>query len=495
MSEENSSYRQIFKATSIFGGVQVFNILISMIRSKFIAILLGPSGMGIAGLLSSTVAIISSLTSFGLGTISVKDIASANEQKDNKKLLYAVAVLNRLVWYTGALGTVFTLVLSPYLSKLTFDSYGYTWSFIFLSVTLFLGQLTLGKDAVLQGTRELKWLAYANMLSSLLSLIITLPLYFFYGLGGIVPAMIIVASTTLVITQYFYSKLKFSPPKISSQETLVKGKTMMKTGFFLSLSGLIITACSYLVRIFITRTGNLEDVGFYNAGFAIINSYVGIVFTAMATDYYPRLSAVINDKIKFISVVNQQGNVALIILGPILTIFIVFINIAIILLYSEKFLPISTMMQYSAIGVFFKAASWLLGFVVLSKGSTKIYFWCELLANIYMTILNCLGFYFWGLDGLGISFIVGYILYLIQMLVVTNKFYGFHFDGNFIKIFFIQLLVAGLGLLCMRITSNIIFSYIMGSILIIIASSFSLYNVNKIVNIKNILLKINGKKK
>ncbi|WP_050019956.1 oligosaccharide flippase family protein [Chryseobacterium sp. P1-3] len=87
MSEDKSSYKQIFKATSIFGGVQVFNILISIIRSKFIAVLLGPTGMGIAGLLLSTVTLMSSLTSFGLGVSSVKDIAAAHESKKNEELL------------------------------------------------------------------------------------------------------------------------------------------------------------------------------------------------------------------------------------------------------------------------------------------------------------------------------------------------------------------------------------------------------------------------
>lgn len=216
-----------------------------------------------------------------------------------------------------------------------------------------MGQLTLGKDAVLQGTRQLKWLASANMVSSIVSLIITLPLYYFYGLKGIVPGMIVISCCTLVITQFFYGKLKLVLPQVSKKETWEKGKSMLKMGFFLSLSGLIITGCAYIMRIFITKVGGLADVGFYNAGFGILNSYVGIIFTAMATDYYPRLSGVINDKVKFISVVNQQGNVALLILGPILTAFIVFINIAIIILYSKEFLSINLMIQYSAIGFFF----------------------------------------------------------------------------------------------------------------------------------------------
>jgi len=67
--------------------------------------------------------------------------------------------------------------------------------------------------------------------------------------------------------------------------------------------------------------GGVAQVGLYNAGFMIINTYVGLVFTAMATDYYPRLAGVANDVSKTNTTINQQIEIAIIILAPILTIF------------------------------------------------------------------------------------------------------------------------------------------------------------------------------
>src|SRR5580692_2237549 len=106
MSEKQSSYRNIMKATSLFGGVQVFNIIISIIRSKFIAILLGPAGMGIAGLLTSTTGLITGVTNFGLGTSAVKNVSAANSTGDNYKISTVISVLRRLVWITGTLGMI-----------------------------------------------------------------------------------------------------------------------------------------------------------------------------------------------------------------------------------------------------------------------------------------------------------------------------------------------------------------------------------------------------
>ena len=122
MQEEKSSYRSIMKATSLFGGVQVFNIIIAIVRSKIVAVLLGPAGMGIASLLPSTTGLVQSLTNFGLGTSAVRDISSAHESNDFNRISKITTVFRRLVWITGLLGSICTFILAPWLSELTFGN-------------------------------------------------------------------------------------------------------------------------------------------------------------------------------------------------------------------------------------------------------------------------------------------------------------------------------------------------------------------------------------
>ena len=150
MTEQQSSYRQIMKATSIFGGVQIYNIIISIIRSKFIAILLGPAGMVIAGLLNSTTGFIGSITNLGLSTSAVKNVAAANSSGDSNRVAIVVSVLRRLVWITGFFCTLFTLIFAPWLSELTFGNKEYTFAFICISITLLLTQINAGQLVILQ---------------------------------------------------------------------------------------------------------------------------------------------------------------------------------------------------------------------------------------------------------------------------------------------------------------------------------------------------------
>ncbi|WP_303317679.1 O-antigen translocase [Flavivirga abyssicola] len=492
MNEDKKSYRSIMKATSLFGGVQFFNIIIAIIRSKIIAILLGPGGMGIAGLLSSSLGLISSLTNFGLGTSAVRDIAAAYETGNQNRISKVSSIFRRLVWLTGLLGAILTLIFAQTLSNLTFGNTEYTMAFMWLSCTLLLNQLTSGQGVLLQGTRKLKYLAKANMVGSLIGLLITVPLYYYYGIDGIVPAMIMASISSLIITWYFSRKIDIKKIAVTREETILEGKGMLKMGFMLSLSGLITMAASYIVRVFISNTGGIDDVGLYNAGFTIIGTYVGLIFSAMATDYYPKLSGVANDNQKATLLINQQAEIGILILAPILTVFLIFINWVIVILYSTKFVEVSDMVHWSALGMYFKVASWSIGFILLAKGASTVFFWSELLANIYIVLFNLIGYNYLGLDGLGISFLVSYICSLIQIYFIANYKYKFTFNLVFYKIFSFQLILGIISFLIIKLTPTP-WAYIIGLPFIFVSCWYSFKELDNRLNLKEIISKFRKK--
>lgn len=486
MTEQKNSYRQIMKATSLFGGVQFFQILISVVRSKFVAILLGPAGMGVVGLLTSTAGLVGGLTNFGLGTSAVKNISEANASGDKDRISTVIAVLRRLVWLTGLLGALVTLLLSPWLSEFTFGNRDYTVAFAWISITLLFNQLNIGEMVLLQGLRRLQHLAKANVYGSLTGLIITIPLYYKFGVRGIVPVIIITTFITLFFSWYFARKIKTENVPISQFILSTEGKGMMTMGFMISLSGLTTMIAAYLIRIFINRTGDVADVGFYNAGFTIINTYVGMIFTAMGTDYYPRLSMVAKDNARCKENINQQSEIALLILAPILIFFLVFVNWAVILLYSSQFLAITGMVYWAVMGIFFKAISWAIAFIFLAKGAGRLFFWNELASNIYTLILNVLGYYWGGLTGLGVSFLLSYLIYLLQVFIIAKVKYHFAFSASFILIFSVQFLLAMLGFATVSMMRQP-YVYLPGIVLIGISTWYSFKELEQRIGLKGII--------
>lgn len=443
--------------------------------------------MGIVGLLTSTTGFVSALTNFGLGTSAVKNVAAASATGDETRVARIVTVLRRLVWMTGCLGMILTAVFSPWLSQITFGNKNYTIAFIWISVTLLFQQLSSGQMVVLQGLRKLNYLARANVTGSVIGLLIAVPVYYKWRINGIVPVIIISAFASMLLSWYFAHKVGVRSVKVTKEETLAEGNEMLKMGFMISLSGLIATAVSYLIRIYISNTGGVEQVGLYAAGFAIIGTYVGMVFTAMGTDYYPRLSAVANDNIKSRELMNQQAEVAILILAPILAIFLIFIDWVVILLYSTKFTSINGMIHWAAIGMYFKAASWSISFILLAKAASNLFFWNELIANIYILAFNVLGYKFFGLDGLGISFMVGYIIYFLQVFLLARHKYNFFLSSEFSKIFGVQLI---LGIFCFIIIKiiPIPWAYLVGLPIICLTAWFSLINLNKKMGLRSMII-------
>ncbi|QHI36355.1 Lipid III flippase [Kordia antarctica] len=433
--KQQFSYTHILKATSLFGGVQVFKILISIIRVKIVAILLGSVGMGIIGLLNSTIQVVSEIAKLGLDTSAVKELAHANSSKDEKTIAETVTILEKFIWITAILGAIFTIVFSSRLSLLTFGNTEYTYEFIWLAIAIFFMQLVNGKVAILQGTQSLKKLAVANLLGSTVGLIVTIPLYYIYGNQAIVPAIIITAIIIYGFFWYFANSLKIKTISLSVKDAFFKGKEMLRLGLALSITGIITLSATYALQIYIRYEGGLDEVGYLTAGFLIINAYVGMIFNAMGTDYFPRLSAIHTDNTKVQVAVRNQATIAILLITPIITTFFIAAPLVVNILYSKEFLVILGLISWGVLGMVFKAVSWSVGYVILAKGDSKIFVKTAIIFNLVSLGMNIAGYYYGGLTGLGISILAYYIIHFISLLIITKIFYGLQFNSAFYGLF------------------------------------------------------------
>lgn len=443
MSEDNkSSYRSIFKATSLFGGVQVYQILIQIIKSKFVAVLLGPAGVGIMGLYQSGLQLIQQLSSMGLSQSAVRDVSEANGSNDMQRIAKTVTVVRKLVWITGLLGLVLVACFSPLLSKASFGNYDYTIPFIILSVTLLLDQLSAGQKVVLQGMRRLKDLAKCSAFGVTFGLITSVPLYYWLGIEGIVPTLILNSLCSLLLSWFYSRKIKVEKVKETPKQTLEQGKLMLVMGVSMSISGILSTVVAYAIRGYIQANGGVEQVGLYQAGFVIMTTYVGMVMNAIATDYYPRLAAINKNNQKCREAVSQQGEIGVMILAPMLTICLVFMPFVLKILYSDKFLAANEYISWACLGMMLRLASWVISFLFVAKAESKLFMVNELVGILYYLLFSIIGYKILGLTGLGIAFALEYIFYFTQCYLIARKRYNFRFSSSFIKCYGIQLILV-----------------------------------------------------
>ena len=483
MSENNqSSYRGIFKATSLFGGVQVYQILIQIIKSKFVAVLLGPAGVGIMGLYQSGLHLVQQISSMGLAQSAVRDVSEANGTNVIQRITKTITVVRKLVWFTGLLGLVLVICCSPLLSKASFNNYDYTIPFIILSITLLLDQLSAGQRVVLQGMRRLKDLAKCTTFGVTFGLLTSVPLYYWLGIDGIIPTLILNSACSLTLSWIYSRRIKIEKVQVTPKQTLEQGKQMLVMGVSMSLSGIFASVVSYAIRGFIQGHGGVEQVGLYQAGFVIMTTYVGMVMNAIATDYYPRLAAINKDNAKCSEAVSQQGEIGTMILAPMLSCCLVFMPFVLQILYSDKFLAANEYISWACLGMILRLAAWVVSYLYVAKAESKLFIILELCANLMYLIFSLLGYKFAGLTGLGIAFAMQYVTYFLIVYLIARKRYDFRFTSDFIRCYGTQLFLVIACLAIVMLFSGWL-KYTLGSIIIVISCILGVKGLNQRMNL------------
>lgn len=484
--DKNKGYKTSAKGIVLFGGLQIYKILLSVIRTKCSAIFLGPSGFGIYSLITSTLTSIEQVTNCGLGTSSVKDIAYA--QNDMKEVSRVYLVLNRFVWITGFAATLFCIFGAKYLSISAFGNSDYTTAFVFAAISLLINQLITGQGALLTGMRKYKFIARLNIWSNTLGLIVTIVLYWLGREKAIVPVIVSTALLNLLFSFYYAKQIPLPKVVLSLRKTWQKGKEMLKMGILISLGGAVSSLAGYAIRIFISQMSGIFIVGLFTASFSLVNTYLGMVVSAIDKDYYPRLCSVKSDSVSFNKTINQQIEMLVLLLSPIIVVFAIFSPTVIYAFYSEKFQSASGFMVLVALAMTFFVPAKTISMAFLAKGNSKGYFLNQFTFVAYTLVLNVIGFHYGELFGLGISYLGAYMLYLFQTFFTCHHYYQFSFEKQIImKVCLYLVLLISACLLSFYATSLI--RYTIGTTLVVTTSLIAFIDLNSKLNIINYLRK------
>lgn len=474
MDAQTQKYRHIFRATSLFAGAQILVILIGLIRSKFIAHYLGPTGFGLTGLLTAPLNLISTITSLGISYSAVRNISIAFESSSSEALGREFSAFATWLNITSSLGVIVCIILAPYLSVATWGSYDNTWIFVLLAFSIYFTTRAGGQEAYLRGIRQLSSSAKAMVLGPLISLITAIPMFIIMGVSSI-PWVLFLTSLISVIVSYFFF-LKYRPTKviIPLRQRLLAGGSMVRLGFVMTLAGLFTQLLTYLIYLYISKVDGVESVGYFNAGWSMSIQSVGLVFAAMGADYFPRLSAAstVNER-SFI--VNQQLEIITLVLTPTLLAITLLLPIIVPILFSEKFSPIISFVRLLTYGMFFRGVAWVVATLPGASGDTKLFLVIEIIGFLLSVVLFGLGYSYNKLDGLAYGFILCYFIYSIVVIGVAFKRYGFYLSDQNLKI-----LSACLAFLLCAFWSNYSqYSTLLGIVLLFISIIYTGFELNK----------------
>ncbi|MCM1068153.1 MAG: oligosaccharide flippase family protein [Muribaculaceae bacterium] len=418
---KSATTQKILKVLSVFGGVQAVGILCSVVRTKLAALWLGPAGVGLMAIYNSTMDLLAKTSQLNLDQSAVRDIAMV--RSDAGQTASVVAAVRKLSRTIGIVCTLLAALCSPLISEVAFGDRSHTLAFAALSLWIFFAIMTNGEYAVLRGLDRLRPMAKASLWAAVVSIVLAVPLLYFLRIDAVVPLFLVYYGVQWAFAMRFRAR-DISRVRITLKQAWRSSRDMLRLGAYMTLSNTVTLLASGAFVIYLNRSFGEDTVGIYQSGYTLINTYVGIIFTAIVMEYYPRLSTVIAHRRRTEVVVSHEIKVAQCVLMPVAVAFICCSPLVIRILYTSAFEAALPYVAVGASGVFFRAASWCVAYTILARGDGRIFVVTELASAVVYLALHIPLFATFGFKGLGVAYVLWYGIYFAVVWAVYRYRYG-----------------------------------------------------------------------
>lgn len=464
---------RIFKVTTIFGGVQAVVVLGGLVKSKVAAVFLGPVGVGESSIYNNTVTLLVGLLGLGVGQSAIKFIAQAINperkkilSRDTRLLSYSLAIIALLL----------TCLLSPFLSKVQFGDMSHVFGFCLMGAAICFTIVQQGTDSLLRSYKRTKSIAYSSLFNSILNVGVYTLFYVIWGEKVIAVVIMLGAFISMCISAYYSRDIGRLERININNRVLSRMYPIVTLGIMMVIASFMDSFVTNLVVYFIRIKESLNAVGMYQSALSISSMAIGMVYTAIANDYYPSLAESITSKEKQNNLINTQMNVNIHLLGPILLIMIVVADLLIRLFLAEEFLPISGFISWIFFACFCLSFSWCTLYLPLSYGHKKRYLLLTLVNCLIIAICQIPLFYYWGLKGIAIGYFLSKLLYSIVMYVVSYRTYSFQLAKKNIMDY---ILYSVLFLSLIFLKDEIHIHWGIQSLIALAGCTYSLYVISK----------------
>lgn len=429
-SPPETSHREILRSSSIVGGAAAFNIVATLVKTKLVAVLLGPLGVGLIVLLQSVMQTYSAVVGLSLGSVGTRQIAEASGADDARR----IAVVRRALFWAMAVltvaGALVFLVSVPWTTRALDGSADIGGPAAWLAIGIALSVVGQWQSALLTGYRRIGDLAKSSILTANIAAAAGIIAVFIWGNRGILAFVLAPMVVTIVIGQFYVRRLP-APPRVAIERVELKAEwsTMLGLGIALTFAAAVVTAGHLAARMLIQRELGAAAVGYFQASWLVSVTYIGFVLQAMGTDFYPRITAAIHDPAAANTMVNEQTEVALLLAAPVMLGAMGAAPWIVPLLYSHAFAPAVAVLQWQVLGDVLKVASWPLGFLLLASGAGRAYMIGELLAVAVLLAALALLLPLVGLQAGGLAVTAMYLFYLPCVYAVARVRTGFRWSA------------------------------------------------------------------
>ncbi|OPB86954.1 O-antigen translocase [Elizabethkingia ursingii] len=406
--------------TTLFSGLITFIRLASgFVSTKVVAMLIGAPGVAVVGAFANFISIILAFANGAINNGIVKYSSEYKPDEQKSKELFSTSF--KISFFCSVLTGIVLIIFASFFSVLIFSTNIYSEIIIVLGLSIVLYSLNTMLISILNGRGLIEIYTLVNTIGSIVGLILTILLVYYFKVKGALYAMIFAQTVIFLFTAIIVlrkTEINFSWFRLKFNKDIAKG--LYKYSFMAITSALTVPVSQILVRNTIIHFEGLEKAGLWQGMMRVSDAYLLVITTALATYYLPKISSILN--IKELRAEIRTGYKYIFPATLIITIVIFFAkDIIIQILYTNSFYSMRELFLWQLLGDFFKIMAFILAYVMLAKAQMKIYIGSEIFFSALYVVLSFILVKQIGAIGATIAFAVNYFIYMIFLFIYYNN--------------------------------------------------------------------------
>jgi PST family polysaccharide transporter len=401
------------RATGILAFGTAGTLIAGIVVSKTLAVMIGPEGVGLYGLLQSLLGLAGILFGLGVGTgiVRVTARAVADDDEDRGAAFRSAGILLAIVG--GVVGGLLLVVFRDPIATVFLGALAYAWAVVVMAPALVLQLASAVEIGYLNGHQRVRAMAIATAGSSLLGAAVVIPLVAVWGTGALPFAMVGTSAVSLLIVVLArYLSVGENRHAVGRRELMEAARWLVRFGGTFTLSQIVGTGAQLLIPVIVLSLLGHASVGYVRAASAVAIGYLSVLTSTMARDYYPRAAAAEASESALRRLVADQGRLILALSAPLILATSAVAPTMIGILYSDEFSPAVSVLQWMLVGDVLKLLSWTGSVVILARGGRSRYFLIELIGGTCLLVSTVVAVSVAGVAGVGIGYAITYAIYL-----------------------------------------------------------------------------------
>lgn len=407
--------------TSLLNGIAVaVKVASALVLNKILAIYVGPAGYAVIGQFQNAVSIIVNLAGGVVATGVTKVTAQHFDDEAKQHAVWQTAIRFSLV--ASVMAAIPLLLMGDSLAQWLLHRADMSSVFIWLALTLPAMAANNLLLAIVNGKKEVGIYVTANIIGSLISMMLVGLLAFNFGLYGtlvafaINPAIVLLATAAIVARRdWFKAKFLWGQMNRPALREL--------SGFALmGLTSALTVPISYMfIRDHLATSLGLSAAGYWQASWKISEIYLMLVTTTLSVYYLPRLAEIRTAPELKTEIIKVYRFVMPVVAAGAITIYLLR-DFIIKTLFTPDFLPMRELFPWQLAGDVIKIGSWILAYIMLGRAMVKLFVITEISFSISFVLLSWLLVDIFGLVGVAIAYAINYFLYWASMgFLVKNE--------------------------------------------------------------------------